>query len=366
MIESSYIDIEPVELYHFIKKFFKKKMASQKFLEELFYKSIEPFVIIFQIFGCAPLNDIIYKPNTPLNKVKDLTHSILQAIWSLLLLILITVSTYFQASIFDTTLSFLSKVLYRLEYIFGLFNTALIIYGSQFKKKHFLKILKNLIKLEADLNELEEIQDFNFIRIFLKKTIFSYSLFFIAVIVVDCNYNKLQIIPFLRSSTVYTIPNILSLLSITQYCGILYCIQHKYKKINSCLFKLSKTCNYKSEVKQIINKSNVISIVSSKIIENYVKNIEHLRKTHSSLSCLTEDVNESFGILIISILASSFAILSIQFYALYKMFDKNDIDTFLFIYTVLWIILHGGKVAIILYANNGLSNEVSFVGQTLI
>lgn len=339
-------------------------MASQKILEELFYKSIQPYIIICQIFGCAPLNDCIYKPNTAFKKVKDLTQSILQVIWSLLLLVLITVSTYFQASIFDSNLSFLTRVLYRLEYMFGIFNTALIIYGSQYKKKHFLKILKKLTILEADLSELEEIPNFNLIRIFLKKFIYSYSIFFIAVFVVDCNYNKFQIIPFLRSSTVYTIPNILSLLSITQYCGILYCIQHKYKKINACLMKLSKTFTFKSQAKYIA-KSNLISVVSSdivkcKMIENDVENIEYLRKIHSSLSILTEDVNQSFGMLLISVLAASFSILSIQFYALYKMFDFDDLDTFLFLYTILWIFLHAGKVAIILYGNNGLSNEVSY------
>lgn len=345
-----------------LKVILKQKMASQKFLEELFYKSIQPFVIICQIFGCAPLNDSIYKPNTAFKKVKNLTQSILQAIWSLLLLVLITVSTYFQASIFDSNLAFLTRVLYRLEYIFGIFNTALIIYGSHFKKKHFLNILKNLIILEADLSEMEEIPNYNFIRIFFKKSIYSYSLFFIAVFVVDFNYNKFQILPFLRSSTVYTVPNILSLLSITQYCGILYCIQYKYKKINLCLMKLSKTCTIKSQGKFIV-KSNLITVVSSGIVkskmsENYVENIEHLRKIHSSLSILTDDVNESFGILIISVLAASFSILSIQFYALYKMFDFDDLDTFLFLYTILWILLHAGKVAIILYGNNGLSNEV--------
>lgn len=156
-------------------------------------------------------------------------------------------------------------------------------------------------------------------------------------------------------------PNIISILGLTQYSGIFYYIRVKYRQINKMLLKISKMQTTSN--KNYIPKKNLVSIVGAirpkLVYEDPTALLKTLRIIHANLCSLSGEISRSFGILIISTLVASFVVLSIQLYAIYKTVEGySGEDFYLIIYTVLWIILHGGKIFIILLASDGITSEV--------
>lgn len=115
-------------------------------------------------------------------------------------------------------------------------------------------------------------------------------------------------------------------------------------------------------------KLNVISVLAMDIGRhgNVSSVLDVLRKQHAELSRLMTLLNKCFGLLIILTIVAAYIILSTQFYAFYKMtegFEPNDI--WLTLYTTLWIVLHSGKVLLVLYPINDVCDERKRSGNIL-
>lgn len=189
-----------------------------------------------------------------------------------------------------------------------------------------------------------------------------YAFYFLFVMLTDFVYNKLDVASFLRSSTVYTVPNVVDVLMLTQYSLVLLTIQEKYQNINSTL---------RNVLKQNASKRNVLigtrlSVLSIFVEDSKDKEIgmdkimEILRKQHSDLARIVECLNRSFGVLLILTIVSGYIIVSNQFYSVYKLSEGfSEINELPFtVYTILWVILHISKVVLILYPMNNVTNEV--------
>lgn len=267
----------------------------------------------------------------------------------------------------DETMGFMTRILYVGEYIIGTFNLILIIIGCQYQKKNYVIIFKRLVNVDINLQKCGIDINYSSTKTYLQRSMISYTIFFMSVICVDFLYNRMSAGGFFRSSTVYTMPNIVSLLALTQYSAALHYIRDKFRIINAMLRRLILDNNLKGHFKSN-NKLNIISVLS--LETNKSMGIDRilnlLRKQHAELCRLVELLNECFGILIVFTLIAAYIILSTQFYAFYKMSEGFDVqDIWLSIYTILWVILHGGKVVLILLPINDISDEQLKTGNYL-
>ncbi|CAO1349680.1 unnamed protein product [Diamesa serratosioi] len=263
-------------------------------------------------------------------------------------------------------MGFMTRILYVGEYIIGTFNLILIIIGCQYQKKNYIILFTRLIDVDIKLQKCGIRPNYSVTKIYLQRSMISYTIFFLCVICVDFLYNRMSAGGFFRSSTVYTMPNIVSLLALTQYAAALHYIRDKFRIINTMLRRLILDNNFKGIFKK--NKLNIISVLSMETNKSIgidqILNL--LRKQHAELSRLVELLNKCFGILIVFTLIAAYIILSTQFYAFYKMSEGFDVhDIWLTIYTILWVILHGGKVVLILLPINDISDEQMKTGNYL-
>lgn len=329
---------------------------------DLFYKSIRIFFIFGRCFNIIPY--VIELPDTKVSEIKKSFNKIsyaliVQCIVSTFIICSVAISTHYQHIEFDTTMGFLTRLLYMGEYFFGIFNMILIMYGCIYQRNNYTKYILKLNEMDLKLVKYKIKVDFKFINLYFKFYLVIYSVFFLLVLLIDLMYNRYDVKSFFRSSTVYTVPNIISILGLTQYSGIFYYIRIKYQQINKHLAKISKM---QSSFDYGIPKKNFVSVVGalkSSVNEDSTFLLNTLRIIHADLSALCKEISNSFGILIISTLVTSFVVLSIQLYAIYKTVEGYSGDDFyLIIYTILWIVLHGGKICIILLASDGVTSEV--------
>ncbi|CAO1313977.1 unnamed protein product [Diamesa hyperborea] len=338
-------------------------------VEMTFYESFKWFLCMNQVFCVAPIN-ISFFVKDKIHKMRpkrDLIVFILHLIWSLFILTCVIVATRYQHQDADETMGFMTRILYVGEYIIGTFNLILIITGCQYQKKNYVIIFKRLVNVDINLQKCGIDLNYSKTRIYLQRSMICYTIFFMCVICVDFLYNQMSAAGFFRSSTVYTMPNIVSLLALTQYSAALHYIRDKFIIINAMLRRLIRDNNLKGHFKSN-NKLNIISVLSLETNKNMGidRILNLLRKQHAELCRLVELLNECFGVLIVFTLIAAYIILSTQFYAFYKMSEGFDVqDIWLTIYTILWVILHGGKVVLILLPINDISDEQMKTGNYL-
>lgn len=351
--------------------------------EQKFYLSIKIFLYICQVFCAAP-STIDYNSisRTQLNlsrreKCKNTIHFV----WCVIVLTSITTSTYFQYSEFDTNnITFLTRILYFGEYISGIFNSAVIIIGCHYQRRWYTLYFRRFSEIYATLEQFDGKVDFVKLKKYLRKSLIVYGIFFLCVIITDFMYNRLSARGFFRSSTVYSIPNIISCLALTEYFILLLILKDCYRIINQILTDLPSKYNWLVLDRHYVVEQKKANDIFNMILKNSTQFkahgqldggasgsgdscqmiIERLRQLCLKLTEINKDINASFGLLVISVIVSTFLILSIQFYAFYKIFEGfEEDDTWLTIYTALWIILHGAKSFMILLFNHYVNDEVS-------
>jgi hypothetical protein len=345
------------------KEIITKSKNSRLKCEEKFLSSIKSFIKINQFFCTAPINIKFLSWDSKTSDKKMRIYQILHLIWGITIGLSVCIATYRQHEEFDeTSLGFMTKILYIGEYTIGTCNLVLILSTCQYQRKQYPYYFKRLIEVDLNLEKCGIRPNYESTRKYLRNSMIFYFVFFIWVILTDFFYNKMIFPSFLRSSTVYTIPNIIGVLSLTQYSLVLHFIRDKLRTINGILKRLVRHKDLKSSF-LVNNKINIISVIFmdwEKREFGLDRIIEILRKQHSNLSRLVEQVNKSFGILILSTIIAAYIILSIQFYAFYKMSEGyTEQDIYLTIYTILWIILHGGKIILILYPINDVTDAVT-------
>lgn len=341
-------------------------------LEERAFSSFKSFFIICEIFCTVPayihveLDPTKSLPESKCSAIGLLT--VVHVIWCGAVLICILVSTYFQYTEFDTVMPIIQRALYISEYISNALNVLIATVGCYRNRKLYKKFFDRIIEVDLKLQSLRITQGFQLITRLLRILIAEIAVFFAFVLFVDFMYNDINGTAFLRSSTVYTIPNMLSLLSLAQYRLLLFMIQIRFNKINVVLGKKAGPNMMAKNAKHHNGGSDAIFQTLSyggpyrKSNEPGMHDlINTLRSLHSDLDSLTSDVTATFGLLIMSVFVASFLILSIQIFALYKLLEGKTFDVYYFLYTVLWIVLHLWKMLLVLIANDAIIKEVSVV-----
>lgn len=343
-------------------------------LEKLLTNSIQLMIILCQAFGAAPVN-LTLSPlpliSKKLNKnfsaeKKTLLSRWLHYVWSGTLLSAITAAIYLQHRDFDSgELTAVTRILYLVEYFFNFLSSAIVMIGSNYQSKWYGIYYHQIINFDIRLERCGFTDEayFSNLKQYLRKVLALTAVLFLAVFIVDLLFNRVQFIDTIRSETVYVLPNAIQLLALIEYITLLHAVRERYKQINCILDKLlNHQLNRSSEIRD----TSVISLMEITKKNAYCRFVSfeellnNLRRLHRDLNAFETNVNQSFGILLISIITSSFIIVNTQLYALYTMtkLKFEDINPFLVIYTLIWLILHSGKTIFVLLLNTNVTEEV--------
>lgn len=173
----------------------------------LFYNSIKIFLVLGRCFNIIPYTIELPETKTSaMKKTKKISYIlIIQFIVTTCINCAVIISTHYQHIEFDTTMGFLTRLLYMGEYFFGIFNMILIMYGCLYQRKNYTKFLLKLNEIDLKLVRFNAKIDFKFINLYFKFYLIIYGVFFLIVLIIDFLYNRLYMKSFLRSSTVYTL-----------------------------------------------------------------------------------------------------------------------------------------------------------------
>lgn len=332
---------------------------------------IKPFIFFCQIFCTAPPCLHFSKEIFKIREEHRLTCeqraiSYLHHMWSVFVTVSVCLATYYQNTQFDFTMGFLTKTLYIGEYVFAAFNVVLIIIGCNYQRRHYFYFFEQLIQIDMELLKCGVKPNYQRHRRDFNQMMCGFSVFFVVVLFVDFFYNKMEAPGFFRSSTVYTIPNFIWVLSLSQFASVMLFVRLKLHTINEILLGICKEMPYAEdkERRERLLLSIVIKLENDKMRpgENVVcKVVESLRRLHAKVCALGHSATNCFGILLSITILAGFVVLNIQFFQLYKTSESLEpYDLFLFLYTLLWIVLYGGKVVGILYVGHLVSKEVRF------
>lgn len=262
----------------------------------------------------------------------------------------IIVAIYFQYAQFDSNnISFMARILYFGEYVSGILSSSLIVIGCCYQLDKYIDYFNRCVDFLIRLEHLSVSTESLRVDEFVRKFHFGYGALFSTVVFTDLMYNNLNFAEFARSSTVYSIPNIMSVFSLTQYFLLLHIVAFCIHKINEVLET---------------NESDQAFLVhhfspTNRRMPAPSSRIERVRVLFMDLCEFYDDVNESFGLLLVSIFCATFIILSIQFYAFYTVADNLvPANPWLLVYSFLWVVLHGGKAFLVLLFNHFISVEV--------
>lgn len=322
-------------------------------VEKELQKSFKSFLKLSIIFCAAPVNLKQSSRSFTKGKLEKLFTG-LQLIFALIVLLAYCVSVYFKDIKHAFSLKILSRILCVSHYIISLFILVLVIVGCQYHKKLYSIFFKGIVDVEINLERLGFPSNFQFTRIFLTRSTVAYTCLFGSIILIDSIRTAEPFRVFLNVM-VYRVPNILSALSLTLYCSILYIIRDDLKKVNSSL---------KSIVKPRSDRMLYLIIVAPRKSFS-VESLDALRKEYGKLLRLAELLNECFGKIILLNLIGSYVVLSTQLYEFYNMIVNGSSDYLLFIDRALWFILYGSRVFFIIHPNNDISNESKKTGQLI-
>ncbi|XP_055687203.1 putative gustatory receptor 59f [Lutzomyia longipalpis] len=246
----------------------------------------------------------------------------------------------------------IQRALYMGEYVFGTINVIIIILGCQWQRLQYGYHMRRVVDVALRLHRFGFTPKFEELKIFFRRWIFIFGIFFIIVGFIDLMYNEIIPKSFFRSTTVYTIPNVISCLAILQLAGLLFLHRSMIAFINDHLMDLDGV--------------SPVTPTSITFTMEAIETIESLRKIHRDIAHMAEVIISNFGILILTTFTACFLILSIQLFALYQMFDNyENTNFFLLTYTFLWIFLHGGKIVLIVYFSSCLAKEKLRTGMVL-
>lgn len=339
-----------------------------------FFNCLRIFLVICQCFGAAPifLSFVNFSSLSSIPTKRLYRESLkyfLHYAWCTFALCAIISATYFQYEQFDSennVIIFLTRILYFSEYISGILSTAFIFVGCHYQQNRYGNYFRRFSGTFLKLAIFGVSIDFVETKKTIKRFLFGYSAFFGCVVLTDFMYNRCCWRTFIRTSLVYSMPNIIAAMALAEYFLLLNLLAQCYSKVRQILQKISSVSCEKDFSTQM--QFNVLQQELSRLhkslanrypLMNDEQNVEQLRLLCLELNQLHYEITASFGLLIISTIISAFIILSIQFYTLYTIFEGFlKKDTWLIISTLLWVILHGGKTFLILLFNQFVQDEV--------
>lgn len=344
-------------------------------LERNLATTLRWYMFICQFVGAAPVNLSIRQRIQPgsltathINRLKTWTHYI----WSIFIIVLICTSIYLRYS-HVSNIGSVGNLLDLSEYVFNTGNVIIIMFGCNYQNHCYSQYLNEIVEIDIKLKRCGG----NWYPCTLKRFLCIYSMavsiLFVTTVINDCMYRKFVFINILLGLAVYVLPNIISTLCIMQYFCLLYVLRERFGQIVFILkgflnqyrsmlgtdYHLrSKMLTVNTESTGVLNDTdiNVFHDLSNEEILNLLRGIFH------ELTVMNLNINRSFGILIVSLATTAFVIICQELYTFYRLAEgPTNLNVHEAFYSVLWVILHYGRVFSILYRNSIVEEEVSII-----
>uniref|UniRef100_A0A182QQ40 Gustatory receptor n=1 Tax=Anopheles farauti TaxID=69004 RepID=A0A182QQ40_9DIPT len=344
-------------------------LSNKQLFRSDFLQSTRRLLRIGQLFGTVPWAVTLFegdeRPVASSWQVRLLCAS--NVLYSLALMVAVVVATVLQHVEYDWQMPFMTRMLYISEYITANGVVMLVLAGCHYQRRCYGRFSEQLLAIANDVATCGGAVDFRRVESMLNRVLASAILFFASVLMVDFLYNDRMFWSFVRSSAIYTLSNVINVLGLVQYAYVLYFAFLFYHNTNQLLMSYTRHSRDARDDKRRYCPAEIVLPINGALYD-YAQLIDVLRRTHLQLSKLTEQVNGCFGILIVSTTTASFIVLSLQFFAIYqattvRRWTLNE--TYLLVYTVLWIVLHAAKVLMILYPCHLTQQERDRTGPIL-
>ncbi|XP_037818274.1 putative gustatory receptor 59f [Lucilia sericata] len=308
-------------------------------LERQFFQISKNFLIISQIFLSAPMG--IHKARSDI-KQRNLILYRLHVIWCLSIYSILAFCVYDEYTLSNIELPTVQKPLYFSEYLVYLIHLLELMRVINFRRETYWKFQIFIVDFDRTLYDMKIRLNYKDLQRFLHLHMALIILHLGSTIIIGYYYNEGKIINFLRTNTVYILPNVIIHISLLQYYALLFMIYKRGEKLFVYLEKLLNTS-------------------SSKDMWNFRHQLHLLRSLFAKLDEFTKEINDHFSISILLVYFGSFINLSVNVFLLYKYLNawggSNPAWT---IYSLAWAFMHIGKMFLILYYNQNVQNVVCF------
>lgn len=316
--------------------------------QEQFKSSIKILLIAAQIFGACPIN--LSSKNT-VTTISAWIHYI----WFLILITIVAITMYFYYFdlILIANLLVTQRVLALVEYLCNLVNCSIIMIGCNYQRLVYENYFQRIDEIDLKLVHGGSSKKSN-LKWFLIKMCIPCGIILLIDSGIIVIYQQYQLLPISKVLTIYIVPNVIILLALLEYFSLLYFIQQSYTRIADALKAIIIKVNLSYR-----QQNNQSPVTEKESIKSEFNAINLLKQVHYMVGALEENTCESFGILSITLISSTFIIVTGQLFYFYA--SSYDGGTLLnFLYSTSWIILHIGKVYAILHLNSKVLAEVNF------
>ncbi|XP_052859750.1 putative gustatory receptor 59e [Anopheles cruzii] len=317
-----------------------------------------------QLFGVAPWNVELYgKP-----KRTRWTRAVraLNGVYSASIIVAVCTANLLHHSDASSSHFFAIRTLYLCEDVTVAVITILALVGCQWLRRSYSKCALQIVLLGTTLSRVGSVIGFERIEVSISKALLGTLLYSFAIVAIDLVRYFDHLSDFVCRTLLYTVPNVINVLALYQYFVLLWLIAYHYRAINGQLKTFSRAAfPPKSHHKR---KHVEVFSISPPYANDRANVLDILRKAHLQLSELTAQANDCFGLLILLTTVSSFAVLTLQLFGVYK---ATTIQTWTYdhttklAYVVLWIVLHGMKVLLVLYPCRTVQEERDRTGPIL-
>uniref|UniRef100_A0A182WIB5 Gustatory receptor n=1 Tax=Anopheles minimus TaxID=112268 RepID=A0A182WIB5_9DIPT len=327
-------------------------LANQPFLVRNLKRTLRNLLAVGQIFAVVPWDVEPFEPEPAhalcwFRKFIRVAH----AVYSIVIIVAVGAATLFHHSDIVSSDFFAIRTLYFAEHIITNIIILLIMTGGRFLRTFYSTFGNEVLSIGHSLYICEASIDFRLVEIIINRLVTGSLLYFCSLVVLDFLFNADTSCEFICRTLVYTLPNTIHVFALHQYVAMQLLVCYFFRLINEVLVRYGDR--------------------SSKKVSDCTKLLERLRKAHLRLTNLTTQLNDRFGILILCTVLSSFVVLNLQLFNLYKVTEItrnriwNSNDTLQLAYILMWIGLHAAKILLILFPVHRGRLERDRTGPTL-
>lgn len=343
---------------------------SKNELAKSIWTNVNELLILSKIVSACPLF-IVFNPKRTSNRLYYSFQSIVQIIWSSIALASILFS--YQYNVLNFWIVGPITIVKSLDFAENILNIGTIfqiIIGCNLTKKSYHKYIDSLAEIDYKIQTEYKISNRNiclFVRCSVTfVTINCLLVFSFIVISLQLNFGLTILI-----CMVYLAPNTIHVMAMLQHCCLLLAMAERYKAIGKCLLSISMTAT--ETVNCIENKRNLIvaatipqttsMLCHASVVQEKLRS---LRRCYFELGQLAAQVNRTFGVLVVSQMATSFIVVCSQSYWFYLNISKSipDRGVSTLVFSLLWIGMHFAKLSIVLLLCTRVSKMVNLCTYT--
>ncbi|XP_037714031.1 putative gustatory receptor 59f [Drosophila subpulchrella] len=196
------------------------------------------------------------------------------------------------------------------------------------------KVIESIVRSDMDRGYAI---DYPRTKRFIKLQLFLVGIFTCLAVILDVWSQKFVISKTVLSINSYVLPNIMSSLSFIQYYLLLQGIAWRQRKV---------TENLEREILHLLNPRKA--------------EVQRFRLHHADLTNFTRLVNRTFQYSIVLLFVGCFLNFNLVLFLVYQGIENPTLTDFVkWLYMLLWLAMHLGKVCSILYFNQKIQNEQS-------